>query len=81
MKVFDTYNGHTKAYGIIGNPIEHSFSPVLQNTILSELNFNGVYIPFRVDEKDIKTAITTIKDVSLISVLINTVAAAKEDAV
>ena len=57
MKVFDTYNGHTKAYGIIGNPIEHSFSPVLQNTILSELNFNGVYIPFRVDEKDIKTAV------------------------
>ena len=26
MNIFDFYNGHTKVYGIIGNPIEHSFS-------------------------------------------------------
>ena len=34
MEVFDIYNGKTDVYGIIGNPIGHSFSPVLQNTIL-----------------------------------------------
>ena len=57
MNIFDFYNGHTKAYGIIGNPIEHSFSPVLQNTILQTIGFNGVYVPFRVDEKDIQKAV------------------------
>ncbi len=57
MNIFDFYNGHTKPYGIIGNPIEHSFSPVLQNTILQKMGFNGVYVPFRVDEKDMQKAV------------------------
>ncbi|MCJ7856489.1 shikimate dehydrogenase [Lachnospiraceae bacterium NSJ-143] len=57
MEVFDFYNGETKPFGIIGNPIGHSFSPVLQNTVLKELGSNGVYVPFRVEDSELKKAV------------------------
>lgn len=40
-------NGHTRLFGIIGNPVEHSLSPVMQNAAFAELGINGVYIPMR----------------------------------
>jgi 3-dehydroquinate dehydratase/shikimate dehydrogenase len=36
-------------YGVIGNPIAHSLSPLLHNTALKTLRLNGVYLPFKVD--------------------------------
>ena len=36
-------------FGVIGNPIGHSLSPLLHNTALRELNRDGVYLPFKVD--------------------------------
>lgn len=36
-------------YGVIGNPIGHSLSPLLHNTALRHLNMDGVYIPFKVE--------------------------------
>lgn len=40
-------NGHTQLFGIIGNPVEHSFSPAMHNAAFAELGMNGVYIPMR----------------------------------
>ncbi|NLY44083.1 MAG: shikimate dehydrogenase, partial [Clostridiaceae bacterium] len=40
-------NGYTKVLGIIGNPVEHSFSPFIHNTLSSKLHLNYVYVPFR----------------------------------
>ncbi|MCI1930854.1 MAG: shikimate dehydrogenase [Clostridia bacterium] len=53
----DIYNGHTDVYGIIGNPIEHSFSPILQNTVASAMSENASYLPFRVDNDNVEAAI------------------------
>lgn len=41
---------HTSIYGLIGNPVSHSISPVIHNTLFREMNFNGVYVPFKVDD-------------------------------
>ncbi len=57
MEVFGIYNGKTDVYGIIGNPIGHSFSPVLQNTILRRFNKNGIYVPFKVEGGDLKKSV------------------------
>ncbi len=35
-------------YGVIGDPIGHSLSPLVHNAALRQLNIDGVYIPFRV---------------------------------
>ncbi|HYF51625.1 MAG TPA: shikimate dehydrogenase [Planctomycetota bacterium] len=36
-------------YGVIGNPIGHSLSPLLHNTALKHLRLPGVYLPFKVE--------------------------------
>ncbi len=36
-------------YGLIGNPVSHSISPIIHNTLFREMNFNSIYVPFKVD--------------------------------
>lgn len=40
-------NGHTQLFGIIGDPVEHSLSPVMHNAAFAHLGVNGVYVPMR----------------------------------
>lgn len=49
--------GKTKLLGIIGDPIEHSLSPVMQNAAIAELGADYIYVPFPVDKMDLATAI------------------------
>ncbi|WHE88277.1 shikimate dehydrogenase [Lachnoanaerobaculum gingivalis] len=46
----------TKVYGIVGNPVSHSLSPILQNTLAKEMNIDMSYSAFHVTE-NIKEAI------------------------
>jgi shikimate 5-dehydrogenase len=57
MSIADAVNGKTKVFGIIGNPVEHSFSPVLQNTVARAMGENVMYVPFKVECGEVKTAI------------------------
>ena len=41
-------DGKTKILGVIGDPIEHTFSPAMHNAGLSELGLNYIYLPFHV---------------------------------
>ena len=43
-------DGQTAVYGIIGNPIGHTLSPVIHNTISEEMGINAVYVPFRAND-------------------------------
>lgn len=49
-------NGKTKLMGLIGNPVEHTLSPVIHNTIASCMNENMAYLPFPVKE-DLEVAV------------------------
>lgn len=49
-------NGKTKLMGIIGNPIEHTMSPIIHNTIAELTDENMAYLAFPVKE-DVETAI------------------------
>ena len=40
---------HSAIYGLIGNPVSHSISPIIHNTLFKEMNINGIYVPFKVD--------------------------------
>jgi shikimate dehydrogenase len=50
-------SGKTKLFGIIGNPVEHSLSPVFQSWFLEQSGVDGVYVPFCVQESDVEAAI------------------------
>lgn len=41
-------NGTTSLYGIIGNPVAHSLSPVMHNAAFATLSLNGIYVPMPV---------------------------------
>lgn len=38
----------TQVYGVIGDPVAHSLSPLVHNAAFRELKINSVYLPFRV---------------------------------
>jgi 3-dehydroquinate dehydratase/shikimate dehydrogenase len=40
----------SEIYGVIGNPVGHSRSPLMHNAALAALNRNGVYLPLEVDD-------------------------------
>ena len=41
-------NGKTRVCGLIGNPVEHTLSPLIHNTLAKRLGQNLVYVPFLV---------------------------------
>lgn len=43
-------NGKTRTCGLIGNPVEHTMSPLIHNTLAEELGLNMVYVPFLVED-------------------------------
>lgn len=50
-------NGHTRLIGLIGNPVEHTLSPVIHNGISEAMGIESVYVPFKVDTEGLKDAI------------------------
>ncbi len=51
------YNGHTRTCGLIGNPVEHTLSPLLHNYLAEETGMNMVYVPFHVETGRLEDAI------------------------
>jgi len=42
-------NGQTALYGIIGNPVQHSLSPIIHNAAFRRIGLNAVYLAFEVN--------------------------------
>ena len=51
-----------KKYLVIGNPIDHSLSPKLQNYWLKQNNINAVYDKIKIEENEIKEIIQDIRE-------------------
>lgn len=47
-----SHTAETKVFGIVGNPVKHSRSPVLHNEAMAAVGFDGVYVPLLVDDMD-----------------------------
>lgn len=50
-------NGKTKVCGLIGNPVEHTLSPLIHNHLAKALGENLVYVPFLVENEDVEAAV------------------------
>ncbi|BAQ62660.1 shikimate 5-dehydrogenase I alpha [Geminocystis sp. NIES-3708] len=57
--------GTTKLLGIIGNPIEHSKSPLMQNAAIEGLKLDYIYVPFEVEKDDLEAVFNGFKAVNL----------------
>ena len=50
-------DGNTITCGIIGNPVRHTMSPLIHNTLADMTDNNLVYVPFEVSEGGLKNAV------------------------
>jgi shikimate dehydrogenase len=57
--------GTTKLLGVIGDPIEHSLSPVMHNAAIAHLGVDYVYLPLPVKTADLGVAIAGFNAISL----------------
>ena len=59
----DQVDAATRIYGVAGDPIGHSLSPVIMNTALRRENVNGVYLPLHA--KTLKDLIQCVRGIPL----------------
>ena len=52
-----TVSGKTKICGLIGDPVEHSMSPAMQNAAFRELGLDYIYVSFHVKSEGLGKAI------------------------
>lgn len=57
------FNTKTKLFAVIGNPVEHSKSPLIHNIALKEHKINGVYLAFKIE--NIENAIMSMKELNI----------------
>ncbi|TAE60840.1 MAG: shikimate dehydrogenase [Nostocales cyanobacterium] len=58
--------GKSKLLGVIGDPIEHSLSPVMHNAALSKLGLDYVYLPFPIAPENLEVAIAGFAAVGVV---------------
>jgi shikimate dehydrogenase len=54
-----------KIYGIIGDPVAHSLSPVMHNAAFEKLGVDAVYLAFRVSKDELEDAIKGAKSIGI----------------
>ena len=57
--------GSTNIVGLIGHPVEHSFSPPMHNAAFEALEMDYVYVAFDVDPLNLKSAIDGAKSLNI----------------
>lgn len=57
--------GSTNIVGLIGHPVEHSFSPPMHNAAFADLGMDYAYVAFDVHPNDLKSAIDGAKALNI----------------
>ena len=57
--------GSTNIVGLIGHPVEHSFSPPMHNQAFSALNMDYAYVAFDVEPSDLKSAVEGARSLNI----------------
>jgi 3-dehydroquinate dehydratase/shikimate dehydrogenase len=62
---YEQINADTKVYGVIGDPVAQSLSPVLHNHAFRHLGINAVYLPFRVPRGELGAFLKAYESIPL----------------
>ena len=60
-----TLNSETSLYGVLGNPIQHSLSPLMHNAAFKHFSLNAAYLAFPVKEDSLGLAFEGIRSLSI----------------
>ena len=58
-------SGRTRLCGVIGDPIEHTMSPVMHNAAFEKMGVDYFYVPFRVKKEQLAKAIEGIRALNI----------------
>ena len=58
-------SGKTRVCGVIGDPIEHTMSPVMHNAAFKELGLDYLYVSFRVRKEELGKAIEGMRALNI----------------
>ncbi|MGQ9641904.1 MAG: shikimate dehydrogenase [Candidatus Bathycorpusculaceae bacterium] len=58
-------SGKTKLCGLIGDPVEHSLSPLMHNAAFRHLKLDFVYLAFRVKKGELENAIRGVRSLQI----------------
>jgi shikimate dehydrogenase len=61
-------NGKTKLLGVLGWPVEHSFSPLMHNAALAKAGINGAYLPIPVAPAHLNQVVKSLVNMGFIGV-------------
>lgn len=61
MEMVALITGGTRVYGVIGNPVAHSLSPLMHNRAFVDCGLDCCYIPFKVAAGDLPTAVAAVR--------------------
>lgn len=61
-------DGETKVVGLIGYPIGHTLSPTMHNRAFEYLDLNYIYLPFPVEENNLKGALRALPALGIVGV-------------
>lgn len=53
----------TKVFGVVGDPVGHSYSPILHNHMLRRLKQDAIYLPFRVPKGEFENSLRAFDSV------------------
>lgn len=59
----ESINAETKVFGVIGDPVSHSHSPLIHNAAFAERGINAVYLPFRVPRGELQQFLTSLRNI------------------
>lgn len=66
MNLVEFVNGKTQLYGVLGNPIEHTKSPFIHNTLFKKFGVNGVYLPVLVETGKLEQVMNGLKGINFL---------------
>jgi len=61
----NTISGKTRLCGLIGDPVEHTMSPVMHNAAFNKMGLDYLYVPFRVKKEELSKAVEGMKALNI----------------
>ena len=60
-----TISGKTRVCGVIGDPIEHTLSPIIHNAAFQELKIDYLFLAFRVKAAEVANAVNGMRALNI----------------
>jgi 3-dehydroquinate dehydratase/shikimate dehydrogenase len=62
---YDTINAQTELFGVVADPVAHSYSPLIHNRAFQEQGLNARYLPFRVPKGDLHNFMAKVHELGV----------------